>query len=101
MPSFIDKLKPSSHKNNDQDEQVEGQRREEPTFSIQPHPAQKTNDPRDLEPQQPDFAPAGQNVAHGPGPVIPNQEMLNNMGQPKSREELKARSAQLNRQQDV
>ncbi|EPQ51218.1 hypothetical protein GLOTRDRAFT_49138 [Gloeophyllum trabeum ATCC 11539] len=70
----------------------------EPTYSIQPHPAQ-TNDPRDLEPPQlggglnskPEYQ-----AFHARDPHVPSKEIRDNMPQPASREELKARSAQLN-----
>ncbi|PSR73112.1 hypothetical protein PHLCEN_2v11014 [Hermanssonia centrifuga] len=96
MPSFLDKLKPSSHKHQNQGEQ---QQQGEPTYSIQPHPA-KTNDPRDLEPPQ---LGAGlnsnpeQEAFHTPGPYIPSDELRNSLPPPKSRDELKARSADLNK----
>ncbi|KAF8586748.1 hypothetical protein K439DRAFT_1340166 [Ramaria rubella] len=69
-------------------------------FTIQPHPA-KTNDPRDLEPPQPG---AGLNnkpeiaAHHAHGPQIPNEAIVSNLEQPASREELKRRAEELNRQ---
>jgi len=71
----------------------------ESTFSIQPHPA-RTNDPRDLEGPQlgaglnskPEFQ-----AFHARGPYIPNQDVINSLEQPASRDELRARTAELNK----
>ncbi|KAI0343827.1 hypothetical protein BDW22DRAFT_1483801 [Trametopsis cervina] len=93
MSSLLNKIKPSSHKNEDKGEQ-------EQQFSIQPHPA-KTNDPQDLQPPQ---EGGGLNSNHAyqtfqaPGPMIPNQQQLNSLGKPAGRDELSARSAELNGQ---
>ncbi|EPT04781.1 hypothetical protein FOMPIDRAFT_1112644 [Fomitopsis schrenkii] len=70
----------------------------EQTFNILPHPA-KSNNPRDLEPPQ---LGAGlnsnpeQQAFHARGPYKPSQQVLQGVEEPKSREELKARSAELN-----
>ncbi|KAH9828767.1 uncharacterized protein C8Q71DRAFT_863706 [Rhodofomes roseus] len=73
----------------------------ESKFNILPHPA-RTNDPRDLEPPQ---LGAGlnsnpeQQAFHARGPYKPSQQVLQGVEQPRSREELKAQSAQLNNRQ--
>jgi len=70
----------------------------ESSFNILPHPA-RTNDPRDLEPPQ---LGAGlnsnpeQQAFHARGPYKPSQQVMQGVEQPRSREELKARAAQLN-----
>ncbi|KAG6883952.1 hypothetical protein C0993_002548, partial [Termitomyces sp. T159_Od127] len=70
----------------------------ETTFTIQPHPA-TTNDPKDLQRNK---EPGGglqtsSSLFHGPGPVIPDHQMQQNIGEPLSREELHARAAELNK----
>ncbi|KAI0683276.1 hypothetical protein BC835DRAFT_1296446 [Cytidiella melzeri] len=91
MSSMLNKIKPSSHKNEDKGDEQQ--------FSIQPHPAQ-TNNPRDLEPPQPggglNSNPEMQ-AFHTPGPYVPSPSLMQNVEKPKTREELKARSAELNR----
>ncbi|KAF7419414.1 hypothetical protein PC9H_002004 [Pleurotus ostreatus] len=67
----------------------------EQQFTIQPHPA-KTNDPNDLKPSVGFLANAGIAAHHATGPQIPNQEILNSLEQPLSREELQKRQAELN-----
>ncbi|KDQ23291.1 hypothetical protein PLEOSDRAFT_1090794 [Pleurotus ostreatus PC15] len=67
----------------------------EQQFTIQPHPA-KTNDPNDLKPSDGFLANAGIAAHHATGPQIPNQETLNSLEQPLSREELQKRQAELN-----
>jgi len=72
---------------------------QEPTFSIQPHPA-KSNDPADLQYKGPGGGLATSNpmaAHHARGPHVPNQEILSNIEQPLSREELRARAAELNK----
>jgi hypothetical protein len=62
--------------------------------------AQKNNDPHHQEPPQlggglnsnPEW-----NAYHAKGPYQPSAETLENIGEPASREELKARSAELNK----
>ncbi|KXN82945.1 hypothetical protein AN958_02028 [Leucoagaricus sp. SymC.cos] len=74
---------------------------EEQTFNILPHPA-KSNDPADS--QKPSEKTGGLRSNQGPiqaftstpGPVLPQQEMLNNLPPAKTREELDALQAQLN-----
>ncbi|EKM53268.1 uncharacterized protein PHACADRAFT_259497 [Phanerochaete carnosa HHB-10118-sp] len=72
---------------------------QEQQFKTQPHPA-KTNNPGDLEPPQ---LGGGLNTNpelqafHTPGPYIPNPTLLQNAGEPKTRDELHARSAELNK----
>jgi len=91
MSNFFNKLKGKSSKSSPNDNSV----------SIQPHPA-KTNDPADLE-QTPGLGgglkhdPVGQ-VYNAKGPYIPSEEIRNSLEQPATREELKARAAELNGQ---
>ncbi|KAF5354328.1 hypothetical protein D9756_007227 [Leucocoprinus leucothites] len=74
---------------------------DEQSFGILPHPA-KSNDPADL--QNPSENTGGLRSSQGPfeafkaapGPVLPNQESLNNAGPAKTREELASLQAQLN-----
>ncbi|KZV65133.1 hypothetical protein PENSPDRAFT_656018 [Peniophora sp. CONT] len=73
---------------------------EEQQFSIQPHPA-KTNDPADLQGDQPG---GGLNSQHEPasafharGPYQPPSHITDNLEQPASRDELRARQAELNK----
>ncbi|OSD08049.1 hypothetical protein PYCCODRAFT_1463294 [Trametes coccinea BRFM310] len=68
----------------------------EQTFSIQPHPA-KTNDPRDL--QGGNFGGDPKVGAfHARDPYVPAPEIKDNMPPAKSREELRARAAELNKE---
>ncbi|KAI0002472.1 hypothetical protein BJV74DRAFT_765382 [Russula compacta] len=71
----------------------------EQLYSIQPHPA-KTNDPADLagDPQSGRglTSQAGVGVFNAREPHIPSKDILDNVEQPKSREELRARAAELN-----
>jgi len=97
MSSFFNKIKAkaSSHRKS----RSQGGNTEQPTFSIQPHPA-KTNDPADLNPTQPGGGLRSDPVmgAHNAkGPFIPNQQMANSLEQPLSREEARARAVELNR----
>ncbi|OSX62077.1 hypothetical protein POSPLADRAFT_1046528 [Postia placenta MAD-698-R-SB12] len=72
----------------------------EPTFNILPHPA-KSNDPKDLEPPQPGGglnSNPEQQAFHARDPYVPSADLLKNVEQPLSREELRARTAQLNKQ---
>ncbi|KAG6856682.1 hypothetical protein H0H87_001897 [Tephrocybe sp. NHM501043] len=72
----------------------------EGTFSILPHPA-TTNDPQDLQRKREPGGglqtsdPLAPHHAHGP--VIPTREMLQNLEQPLSQDELRARAAELNK----
>ncbi|KAI0087149.1 hypothetical protein BDY19DRAFT_995227 [Irpex rosettiformis] len=96
MSGFFNKLKPSSHKHSDSSHKSsEGEQQ----FTIQPHPA-KTNDPRDLEPPQLGGglnSNPKQQAFNTPGPYIPKQDLLQGVEQPLSRDELKAKSAELNK----
>ncbi|KAI0821468.1 hypothetical protein BC629DRAFT_1461213 [Irpex lacteus] len=96
MSGILNKLKPSSHKHDSGDNKSsEGEQQ----FSIQPHPA-RTNDPRDLEPPQVGGglnSNPEQQAFHTPGPYIPKQELTQNLEKPKGRDELRARSAELNK----
>ncbi|KAI0314179.1 hypothetical protein OF83DRAFT_469648, partial [Amylostereum chailletii] len=83
----------SSHKKSGQDNSTSEQQ-----FTTQPHPA-KSNDPSDLN------APIGAglnsnheaNVHHARDPHVPAPHIVNNLEEPLSREELRARQAELNR----
>jgi len=61
---------------------------EEQTFNILPHPA-KSNDPADLQKESGGGLQSSQGAfgafTSAPGPVVPNQEMLNNLGPAKVR----------------
>ncbi|CAK5273816.1 unnamed protein product [Mycena citricolor] len=88
---------------------------EEPAFSIQPHPAashivdsavmfltlahlQKSNDPADLAPPTGGLASnPNEQALHARDPHIPSAQVMAGMEQPSSREELKARQAELNK----
>ncbi|TCD69294.1 hypothetical protein EIP91_008049 [Steccherinum ochraceum] len=95
----------SKHQHHDQSNVNQGTQTDrsnsnEPTYSIQPHPA-KSEDPRDLEPPQlggglnsnPEYG-----AFHARDPHVPNQAVLNEVKQPAaSRDELRARQEELNR----
>ncbi|KIM54919.1 hypothetical protein SCLCIDRAFT_30728 [Scleroderma citrinum Foug A] len=70
----------------------------EQRFNILPHPA-KTNNPADLDPTQ--WSGLADNPAvrahHARDPYVPAQELVNNLGAPLSREELRRRTEELNR----
>ncbi|KAF4610096.1 hypothetical protein D9613_010621 [Agrocybe pediades] len=66
----------------------------EPTYSILPHPA-KSNDPADLQPSGGLRHGGPMEAFHARDPYVPSEEIRNNMPAPRSREELHARQAQL------
>ncbi|KAF8880521.1 hypothetical protein BD779DRAFT_1446226 [Infundibulicybe gibba] len=71
----------------------------EPTFSIQPHPA-KSNDPADLQAPQAGGGLASGHAAdahHARGPHVPSAEIAQGLEEPLTREELRARAAELNK----
>ncbi|KAF8504534.1 hypothetical protein F5888DRAFT_1656462 [Russula emetica] len=78
-------------------------KQQEQSFTIQPHPA-KTNDPADLTggPQHGHVAnpqagtEAYQKALHARDPHVPSEEILKSVEKPKTREELRARAAELN-----
>ncbi|KAF8994040.1 hypothetical protein BDQ17DRAFT_1311813 [Cyathus striatus] len=70
----------------------------EPTYSIQPHPA-KTNDPADLQPSGGLRNQGGMEAFHARDPYVPSKEIRDNLPEPLSREELQARTAALNNDQ--
>ncbi|KAL6299348.1 hypothetical protein BKA93DRAFT_699089, partial [Sparassis latifolia] len=75
-----------------------GGKREEASFHILPHPA-KTNDPRDLEgPQLGGGLNSNPEIGafHAREPYVPSPALMQNVEQPKTREELRARAAELN-----
>jgi len=91
MSSFINKIK----------EKTSGSKgnKDEQQFSIQPHPA-TSNNPAEVEGPQ---VGGGLNsnpemqAHHARGPHVPSQEIKNSLEQPLSRDELKARAAELNK----
>jgi len=106
MSSLINKIKEktaghsSSQKSGSEQHQQPQQRNDEPTYSIQPHPA-KSEDPRDLEPPQlggglnsnPEYG-----AFHARDPHVPSPEVLSTIREPAAtREELHARQEELNR----
>jgi len=91
MSNFINKIKQKlSRPKGSKDEQQ---------FTIQPHPA-KSNNPADAESPQ---LGAGLNSSpemqahHARDPYIPSKEIKDNLEQPLSRDELRARAAELNK----
>ncbi|KAI9512014.1 hypothetical protein F5148DRAFT_158246 [Russula earlei] len=70
---------------------------QEQSYSIQPHPA-KSNDPSDLtgNPQSDLSLQAGLGALNVPGPNIPSVDILTQVEKPKTRDELRARAAELN-----
>lgn len=100
MSSVINDIKNKLKPNSDASDTSGGSNEaaEEQQFSIQPHPA-KTNNPADLAPQpgagitsKPEFE-----AFHTPGPYVPSAATANSVEPPKSREELRARAAELNK----
>ncbi|KAL9934516.1 hypothetical protein V8E36_006291 [Tilletia maclaganii] len=76
---------------------------DEQTFSIQPHPA-KTNDPSDpanggatTSDLTADQAAAQTVTSNNPGPHVPAQHVADSLEEPLSKQELSARSAELNK----
>ncbi|KAJ6598439.1 hypothetical protein DFH09DRAFT_1131776 [Mycena vulgaris] len=71
---------------------------EDPTFSIQPHPA-KSNDPADLMPPQTGGLASNPNeqAFHARDPHVPSQQVMAGLEEPLSREELQKRAAELNK----
>ncbi|KAI5981548.1 hypothetical protein EDD15DRAFT_2183052 [Pisolithus albus] len=72
----------------------------EQRFNILPHPA-KTNNPADLDStSRKDITENPAVLAHhARDPYIPSQDLVNKLDAPLSREELKKRSEELNREQ--
>ncbi|KAJ7176683.1 hypothetical protein C8R46DRAFT_1213270 [Mycena filopes] len=94
MPSFFSRFfKKKSMSAKDSDKKGEEQQ-----FSIQPHPA-KSNDPADLQPPQTGGLASNPNeqAFHARDPHVPSQQVMAGLEQPASREELKARQAELNK----
>ncbi|KAI0254506.1 hypothetical protein BJV78DRAFT_1184735 [Lactifluus subvellereus] len=73
---------------------------QEQQFTIQPHPA-KTNNPADLTggPQSGCGldSQSGARIFHARDPHIPSEDIVKGLEQPKTREELHARAAELNK----
>ncbi|RDB26621.1 hypothetical protein Hypma_005544 [Hypsizygus marmoreus] len=102
MSSFFNKLKAKMHKKSASQDKpstsVPESKPSEPTFSTLPHPA-KTNDPADLQPKQPGGGLATSDsmaAHHARDPYIPSPEIVNKLEEPLSREQLRARAAELN-----
>jgi len=79
------------------------QQSQEQKYNILPHPA-KTNDPADLDSTSKQGGCFGGNAAWAahnaaPGPYVPSQQQWSSVEQPKSRDELRARAAELNKRQ--
>ncbi|KZP10992.1 hypothetical protein FIBSPDRAFT_962658 [Athelia psychrophila] len=103
MSSIVNKIKEaaSGHKGESNDSS------NEQSFSTQPHPA-KSNNPAELEAvngqkwgggltsERPDLQAQGFQAHSAHGPQIPSQELQEGIEQPASREELRARAAELN-----
>ncbi|KAJ7054103.1 hypothetical protein C8F01DRAFT_1259855 [Mycena amicta] len=103
MPSFISKVFKRMSKKPDSkpaaaSDSASAPAGEEPTFSIQPHPA-KTNNPADLLPEQTGGLASNPNEAvfHARDPHVPSAQILAGLEQPLSREELQKRQAELNK----
>jgi hypothetical protein len=91
MPELLNKLR----------QKVSGNDKEEQQCSIQPHPA-KSNDPADLNrPQEGSGGGLGSSnpmaAFNTPGPYIPSNEIQNSLENPMGRDEMQARSAELNK----
>ncbi|KAI0646338.1 hypothetical protein C8Q79DRAFT_1009978 [Trametes meyenii] len=99
MSSIVNNLKDklSGHKDSDSSKQPQGQESEQ-SFSIQPHPA-KTNDPRDLQPSLGGGLNTNPEVGafHARDPHVPSPQIASNLPPPQSREELRARAQELNK----
>ncbi|KAI8970898.1 hypothetical protein BD414DRAFT_501546 [Trametes punicea] len=96
MSSIVNNIKDKVSGKNESSKQPQ---ENEQTFSIQPHPA-KTNDPRDLQPSLGGGLNTDPNVGafHARDPYIPPPEIKNNMPPAMSREELRARAQELNKE---
>ncbi|TRM63073.1 hypothetical protein BD626DRAFT_457258 [Schizophyllum amplum] len=81
------------------DKSSKNQGEKEQTFNILPHPA-KSNDPADLNPPHQGGGLRSnpiQGALHARDPYVPPPHIRNNMPEPKGRDELRARQAELNR----
>ncbi|KAH9919980.1 uncharacterized protein BXZ73DRAFT_80219 [Epithele typhae] len=101
MSSIVNKIKEkTTGKTESEPKQQQPTSEGEQTFSIQPHPAQ-TNDPRDLEAPQPGGG-LSSNPEYGAfkarEPHVPSPQIANNLPPAASREEMRARAAELNRE---
>jgi len=92
-----DKSQPTPTQPSSTDEQAKAKAEpSEQQYSIQPHPA-KTNDPADLQRQE-GLRSVDPMAAHrAREPYVPSPELQKNIEEPKSREELRARSEELNK----
>ncbi|KAI0826584.1 hypothetical protein BC628DRAFT_1373293 [Trametes gibbosa] len=87
-----DKISGNKHEPSKQNE-------EEQAFTIQPHPA-KTNDPRDLQPSLGGGLNTNPELGafHARDPYVPSQQIVDNLPPAQSREELRARAQELNKE---
>ncbi|WWD22722.1 hypothetical protein CI109_107215 [Kwoniella shandongensis] len=76
---------------------MSGNKNDEQSFNILPHPA-KTNNPADLQDpaQHGGLQSASANAYNAKGPHVPSKEVAEGLEKPKSRDELKAEAAKLN-----
>jgi len=93
MPNLFNKLKQKLSGSKGQPQSSDEQK-----FSIQPHPA-KSNNPAEVESPQ---LGGGLNsnpemqAHHARDPYVPSPQIVNNLEQPATREQLRARAAELN-----
>ncbi|KAI0777711.1 hypothetical protein BD413DRAFT_468079 [Trametes elegans] len=101
MSSLVDKIKnkTSSNSNSNSNSNSQPSQPEEQSFSIQPHPA-KSNDPRDLQPSLGGGLNTKPEVGafHARDPYVPPKNITDNLPPAQSRDELRARAAELNKQ---
>ncbi|KAI0360645.1 hypothetical protein OH77DRAFT_1470819 [Trametes cingulata] len=98
MSSIVNNIKEKVSGKKDSSGQGQTQENEQ-TFSIQPHPA-KTNDPRDLQPSLGGGLNTNPEVGafHARDPYVPPSQITDNLPPPKSRDELRARAQELNKE---
>ncbi|KAJ7100679.1 hypothetical protein B0H15DRAFT_943979 [Mycena belliarum] len=98
MPSFFSKALKRMSGSKKSETKPAAAAGEEPTLSIQPHPA-KSNDPADLQPPQTGGLASNPNdqAFHARDPHVPSAQVMAGLEQPKTREELQARAAELNK----
>ncbi|KAL1943990.1 hypothetical protein VTO73DRAFT_3808 [Trametes versicolor] len=100
MSNIVNTIKDKvTGKHHDKPNQQPHQNEDEQTFSIQPHPAM-TNDPRDLQPSLGGGLNTNPEVGafHARDPHVPSPQTASNLPPPQSREELRARAAELNKE---
>ncbi|KAI0635202.1 hypothetical protein C8Q77DRAFT_1156523 [Trametes polyzona] len=100
MSNIVNNIKEKvTGKHDSSDASKQNKEEEEQTFTIQPHPA-KTNDPRDLQPSLGGGLNTNPEVGafHAREPYIPPSQITDNLPPPQSREELRARAQELNKE---